>query len=78
MVNIDEFLQYSQRLKLLYVEDNDDSWEMTSIALSEFFQDIVVATNCNEGFEKFVRDHTDIILTDINIPELNGLQMIKK
>ena len=51
---------------------------MTSIALSEFFQDIVVATNCNEGFEKFVRDHTDIILTDINIPELNGLQMIKK
>lgn len=78
MIDIEKILQYSQQLNLLYVEDNDDSREMTSMVLSDFFRDIITAVDGADGFEKFKNNHIDIILTDINMPELNGLQMIEK
>lgn len=78
MIDIDKVLQYSQQLKLLYVEDNDDSREMTSMVLGDFFQEIITAVDGFDGLEKYKNNHIDVILTDINMPELNGLQMIEK
>ncbi len=78
MNELDEIFKYSKKLKLLYVEDNQDSREMTSMILEDFFDDMVIAVNGEDGLEKFKQNNIDIIITDINMPKLNGLEMIEK
>jgi len=80
MNNIEDIIKYSQKLKLLYVEDNKEARESTTILLEEFFGDIIVAVDGEDGYNKFIenQDTIDIIITDINMPKLNGLEMIKK
>jgi len=78
MIEIDKVIQYSQDLKLLYVEDNQDAREMTVMIFEEFFDDIVVAEDGEDGYEKFKENDIDLIITDINMPKLNGLDMCEK
>jgi len=80
MNNIEEIIKYSKKLKLLYVEDNLEARESTSIIFEEFFDDIKIAINGQDGFDKFLKYQSDIdiIITDINMPKLNGLEMTKK
>ena len=48
--------------------------------LSNFFSMVHVAKNGKEGLRTFLenQDEIDLILTDLNMPELNGIEMIKK
>ncbi len=76
MLNIETLISYSSKLKLLYVEDNKDARESTMAILEEFFDDISVACDGAEGLELFKTSDIDLIITDINMPKLNGLDMI--
>ncbi len=78
MINENEVIQYSKCLKLLYVEDNIDSREMTYMILEDFFDNITVAVDGEDGYNKFIDNDIDLIITDINMPKLNGLEMISK
>jgi len=76
--NIDQLIVYTKGLNLLYVEDNLDARETTLFLLEDFFDNVVVATNGEEGLEKFKEHNIDLIITDINMPKLNGLDMIRE
>ena len=76
--DIQKIIKYSQGLKLLYVEDNNYARESTQIVLEEFFDSIVIAYDGEDGYNKFQDNDIEIIITDINMPKLNGLAMIKK
>ena len=78
MKDILETIKYTQNLKLLYVEDNDDARQITIVILEELFDNIVIAKNGQDGLDKFKDNDIDLIITDINMPKLNGLEMIKK
>ncbi|MDD2886977.1 MAG: response regulator [Aliarcobacter sp.] len=69
-----------KRLTLLYVEDDDVIRVELSQLLSNFFSTVHVARNGKEGLRTYLenQDDIDLILTDINMPELNGIEMIKK
>ena len=67
-----------QDLRILYVEDNIDTREMTQILLEDFFDEIVVAVDGEDGYEKFINNDIDLIITDINMPKMNGLEMAQK
>lgn len=73
-----KLIEFTKKLKLLYVEDNEDSRESTCAVLEEFFEHITIATNGQEGLEHFNKTNFDLIITDINMPVLNGLDMIKE
>ncbi len=71
-------VQFSRTLKILYVEDSLEAREQTLKLLENFFADIVVAVDGKEGLEKFYRNDIDLIFTDLNMPHMDGISMLKK
>lgn len=69
-----------KKLTILYVEDEDFAREEMIAILSFVFKEIIPASNGQEGLEKYKenQDKIDIILSDINMPRLNGIEMMKK
>ncbi|NOX16336.1 MAG: EAL domain-containing protein [Epsilonproteobacteria bacterium] len=76
-IDIKELVRMSRGLKLLYVEDDKNARQTTLKMLSNFFQDITIAVDGKDGIEKFKSKKIDLILSDINMPNLNGLEMLK-
>ncbi len=75
---LNEIIKMGRNLSVLYVEDNPEAREQTLKLLKNFFDNITVATNGEEGFQKFRKGSFDLIMTDINMPRLNGLDMLEK
>ena len=50
---MNNILTYSKQLRLLYVEDNKDSREATKKFFHTFFDDIIVAVDGEDGYNKF-------------------------
>ena len=74
---IEKLQSNTKKLKLLYVEDNEET-RLSAVSLFErFFDDIVIAVDGEDGVDKFNRFKPDIIFTDIDMPKMNGLQMIE-
>jgi PAS domain S-box-containing protein len=78
MENVEYIISYTKRLKLLYVEDSAEAREATLMILEEFFDDIIVGVDGKDGLPKFETNDIDLIITDINMPNLNGIEMAKK
>jgi len=78
VTDIHTVISYSKDATLLYVEDNADTREMTTMLLEEFFESIVVAKDGEDGLEKFQANQIDMVLTDINMPKFNGIELCKK
>ena len=77
----DELIQltkYTKKLSLLYVEDDQSIADITMRILAYFFDTIIYAYDGKDGILKFNENHIDIIITDINMPNLNGLEMLAK
>jgi len=78
MLDMEEIIDCSQKLKLLYVEDNESARESTLTIFEEFFGNIVVGVDGVDGLEKFEKGDFDLIITDINMPKMDGLTMVEK
>lgn len=61
--------------RLLIVEDNDDLRAFLSSILKSDY-DVTQATNGREGLEKAKAELPDFILTDVMMPEMDGLTMV--
>ena len=62
-------------LVLMIVEDEDRLREGLNKALSGFFAKIITAKNGDEGLKKFKKFTPDIVITDILMPIVDGLDM---
>lgn len=70
-----------QRLKnctILYIEDDDITRDNISQYLKRVCRELLIAKDGKEGFELFEQHKADIIITDIEMPKLDGLEMAKK
>ncbi len=75
---MDKLIKFAQGLRVLYVEDNKEARESTLGLLENIFDNITTAVNGEDGLEKFEKGSFDLILTDINMPKMNGMEMIDK
>lgn len=69
-----------KNITLLYVEDDDTVREDLSSLLSNFFKRVYTAEDGIEGLSLYKEklDDIDIIVSDINMPRLTGIQMLEK
>lgn len=78
MVNLKELKELSSDYSILYVEDDDNIAFTLINYLSKFFKKIVHAKNGEEGLTKYQNEDFDIIISDINMPKMSGLEMAEK
>jgi PAS domain S-box-containing protein len=65
----------AKSLSLLYVEDDLNLCEHTQIILEDFFEDIVICHNGEDALKVFKERSFDIVLTDIVMPIMDGIEM---
>jgi two-component system, sensor histidine kinase and response regulator len=68
----------SNDIKVLYVEDHVAAREALYMLLETIFPAVLVASNGLEGLEVYEKNEIDLIITDINMPEIDGISMIEK
>ncbi len=82
--NLKKIIDITKSLNTLYIEDNNDVRNQTLKMLNIFFENIIVATNGNEGLSlfksknKFESSSFDLIITDIEMPVKDGITMINQ
>ncbi|MDC0253625.1 response regulator [Bacteriovoracales bacterium] len=64
--------------KILLVDDSEDSRLLIKIFLKNAKIELDVAMNGLEGLEKFKKNEYDIILMDVQMPEMDGLSCTKE
>mgnify|MGYP000855846104 CR=1 FL=1 len=63
---------------ILIVEDDLNIVNILEINLKNDGFNIDIAYDGNQGYDKFINNKYDVIITDLNMPHLDGNQMIKK
>lgn len=64
-------------VRVLYVEDEDIIREQLERLLKRIVSEVVTACDGKQGLEFFDKYAPDIIVTDIKMPKMNGLEMSK-
>jgi DNA-binding NtrC family response regulator len=65
-------------VSLVIIDDNPGSLEMLSAALAHEGVRIFTAQDPEEGIEVVFREHPQIVLTDLVMPGLNGLEVLER
>ena len=63
---------------VLYVEDEKTVREQTHLILKDFVKEMYVASSGEEGLKIALEKEVDVIVTDILMPGISGLEMLKK
>ena len=71
-------MNFMKEIRILYVEDDIDVRNVTCGMLDELFNFIDVATNGKEGWEKYQSSSYDLVITDIKMPVMDGMEMINR
>lgn len=77
-------LENSKNFRILYIEDDKSLQDSTVKLFDNFFKSIDTASDGEEGYAKYkdsfekAEEPYDIVITDINMPKMNGIDMCKK
>ncbi|GAA0084281.1 Na-translocating system protein MpsC family protein [Clostridium sp. CTA-7] len=65
-------------LKILYVEDEPITRDYVSKYLKQQVGRVILAVDGNDGIKKFSEFDPDIIITDLVLPDMSGIEMMAK
>lgn len=63
---------------LLCVEDNKTTQLIYNSIFEDLVKNIIFANSGEDGYRKFCNEDVDLIITDYDMPVINGIDMIKK
>jgi DNA-binding response OmpR family regulator len=67
-----------KNIKILYIEDDEIARENGLEYLENFFENIYEASDAIIALQLYEKHKPDIIITDIKMPKLNGLEFVKR
>jgi len=65
-------------MKILIVDDNQDLLFLIKWMLEDEGYEVKSAKNGRDGYSTYLLFNPDLVLTDIQMPEKNGLELIKE
>lgn len=77
MNKLRELKERANGISILYVEDDPDLQESMRLYLGKIFDDVRVAKNGQEGLDAYIHKPADIVISDILMPLMNGVEMLK-
>lgn len=81
--NLEKLLKRSQKLHVLYVEDDAILLEKTQQMFASIFHEVQIATNGKDAlmlYKKYFEEqdkYFDIVITDSKMPVMDGIQFVK-
>lgn len=76
MSDIKKLHQLSKDFVVLYAEDDVSIQNSMGTYLKKLFKDVIVANDGAEGLKKYKENKIDIVITDLSMPIMNGLEML--
>jgi YesN/AraC family two-component response regulator len=64
--------------RILLIDDDDSVRRVLRLMLDQFGHVVVEARNGREGIEMFMEANADLVITDIVMPEKEGLEVLKE
>ncbi len=64
--------------KILLIDDEESILESLRIFLSGMNYAVSTASNGMEGIEIIHKEHPDLVITDLKMPEVDGLEVLKQ
>jgi signal transduction histidine kinase len=68
----------NKNLNILLVDDEEDIREVLNIVLTDLGYNVYMAENGQEGLSIFKKIHVSIVITDIKMPGMDGIELLQK
>jgi len=65
-------------VKILAVEDEEDYRALLEHILKEAGFEVITATNGETGLEMYSAESPDLVLLDVNLPDMDGMEVCRK
>ena len=75
MEHLHDLMELGKELKVLYVEDDENLRLETTKIIERIFEKVDVASDGVDGFNAFTSTHYDLVITDIEMPRVDGIEM---
>ena len=63
---------------VLYAEDDLGVQKNVNELLSLLFKTVYLASDGQQAYELFIKVHPDLVITDIKMPRMSGIELTKK
>lgn len=78
MADLKSLLGKTKKLSVLYVEDDKDIRLTFGNILENLFDSVEVACDGLDGLEAYKKAKYDLLITDIKMPKMSGIDLIKE
>jgi DNA-binding NtrC family response regulator len=69
---------YDRTSHIMIVDDDQTLLKFFKIHLNKFFSRVIVVKNAKEALDTLKEKEIDLVLSDIRMPKVDGLQLLKK
>ena len=76
--DLNELIEKSKDIKILYAEDELEVRDSVVKLLEIVFTDLKLASNGQEALEIYKNEPVDLVITDIHMPKMDGIELIKE
>ncbi|MCH9813140.1 MAG: response regulator [Epsilonproteobacteria bacterium] len=77
-MEIKDLKAVTKELNLLYLEDNAQVSRVNMQLFKDIFKHVDLAEDGATGLEMYQKHRYDLVISDINLPKMNGIEVLKK
>ena len=70
--------EYKKIINIMYIEDDQIAGEKLKNILDKFYGKTLIASNGEDAILKLKDEKIDLIISDINMPKMDGLEFLEK